>query len=153
MNTNDEKLKALAPDLRKQYPRSPHEKIGGHVIVGRTLDKCRAALVGTNGEYNFQPCGLSAFLWDFTGISPDQFAEFVSTGASDDDVGRWLRERSRVKDPLAIIRWNNELKCKRISELPDDYQEFYEEYIPKFCPHAARIRFFFDVYDDEEGRL
>lgn len=150
---NLEKLKALAVDLRKQPPPSPHEKLGGHVIAARSLVKCRAFLLGTNGEYNFQPCGLSAFLWEFTGITPDQFKEFVSTGASDEEVGAWLREHSKVKDPLAIIRWNNELKCKRISELPDRYQEYYEEYIPQCCPHPARVRFFFDVYDDEEGRL
>ena len=62
-------------------------------------------------------------------------------------------EHSKVKEALAVIRWNNELKCKRISELPDRYQEYYEEYVPQNCPHPARVRFFFDVYDDEEGRL
>jgi len=150
---NTEKLKPLAKDLRKGPPRSPHDKLGGFVIAARSLDKCRAFLLGTNGEYNFQPCGLSSFLWEFTGIAPDQFKEFVSTGASDEEVGRWLREHSKVKDAMAIIRWNNELKCKRISELPDSYQEFYEEYVPQNCPHPARVRFFFDVYDDEQGRL
>ena len=45
------------------------------------------------------------------------------------------------------------MKCKLISELPDDYQEFYEDYVPKFCLNPNRIRFFFDVYDAEEGRL
>jgi hypothetical protein len=151
MNTG--KLKSFAPDLRQNPPRSPHDKLGGHVIAARSLDKCRAFLLGINGEYNFHPCGLSAFLWEFTGITPDQFKEFVSTGAGDEEVGQWLRERSKVKDPLAIIRWNNELKCKLISELADSYQEYYEEYVPQFCPHPARVRFFFDVYDDEEGRL
>lgn len=149
----NEKLKSLARDLRKSPPRSPHEKLGGCVIAARTLDKCRAFLVGVNGEYNYQPCGLSAFLWEFTGITPEQFKEFVGTGAADEEVGQWLRAHSKVKDAMTVIRWNNHLKCKRISELPDDYQEFYEEYIPQFCPHPARVRFFFDVYDDEEGRL
>ena len=68
-------------------------------------------------------------------------------------MAAWLREHSQVKDALAIIRWNNELKCKLISELADSYQKYYEEYIPQFCPHPNKVRFFFDVYDDEEGRL
>ena len=42
---------------------------------------------------------------------------------------------------------------KLLSELADSYLEYYETYIPQFCPHPNRVRFFFDVYDDEEGRL
>lgn len=155
MKENLEKVKRLARDLRngKEFPRSPHDKLGGFVIAARSLDKCRAFLLGINGEYNFQPCSLSAFVWEFTGVTPDQFKEFVSTGADDEEVGRWLREHSKATDALAIIKWNNALKDRRISELPDHYQQYYEEYVPKFCPHPNRIRFFFDVYDDEERRL
>src|SRR3954468_7946561 len=150
---NKPKLQTLAPDLRKQPPRSPHEKLGGYVIAARSLDKCRAFLIGTNGEYNFQPCGLSSFLWEFTGISADQYKDFVATGASDDEVGNWLKSTSKLKEAMRVIRWNNELKCKLISELPDRYQEYYETYIPQFCPEPNKIRFFFDVYDAEERRL
>ncbi len=39
---NSEKLEALAKDLRKQPPPSPHEKLGGYVIAARSLVKCRA---------------------------------------------------------------------------------------------------------------
>jgi hypothetical protein len=150
---NTPKIQALALDLRKQPPRSPHDKLGGYVVAARSLDKCRALLAGVNGEYNFHPCGLSALLWEFTGITPDRFKEFVATGASDDEVSTWLKSTSKVKEPLAVIRWNNELKCKRISELPDRYQEYYETYIPQFCPQPNKVRFFFDVYDAEEDRL
>jgi len=150
---NTEKITKLASDLRKQPPRSPHEKLGGFVIAARSLDKCRAFLLGINGEYNFHPCGLSAFLWEFTGITPEYFKEFVGTGVSDEEVARWLEDHSKVKERLAIIKWNNALKDKRISELPDRYQDYYEKYIPECCPHPNRIRFFFDVYDDEERRL
>jgi hypothetical protein len=96
---------------------------------------------------------LAESLWAFTGIMPDQFKNFVATGASDDEVGNWLRSNSKVKEAIEIIRWNNGLKDKRISELPDGYQEYYEEYVPKFCPNPNKVRFFFDVYDAEEGRL
>jgi len=150
---NKEAVQQLAKDLRKQPPRSPHDKLGGLVIAARSLDKCRAFLLGMNGEYNYQPCSLSAFLWEFTGITSDQFKEFVATGVDDDEVGEWLRERSKVKDRLATIKWNNALKNKLISELPDRYQQYYETYVPEFCPHPNRVHFFFDVYDDEEKRL
>ena len=149
---NTPKIKSLAQDLRKQPPPSPHEKLGGYVIALRTLVKCRAFLAGSNGEYNYQPCGLSKFLWDFTGITPDAFKDFVATGASDEEVANWLRSNGKVKDAKEIIRWNNKLKCTLISELPDSYQEYYETYVPQFCPQPNFVRFFFDVYDAEERR-
>jgi len=150
---NTPKIKSMAQDLRKEPPPSPHEKLGGYVIARRTLVKCRAFLAGSNGEYNYQPCGLSQFLWEFTGIAPDAFKDFVATGASDEEVANWLKSNSKVKDAKEIIRWNNKLKCTLISELPDRYQEYYETYIPQFCPQPNRVCFFFDVYDAEEGRL
>jgi len=150
---NNDKLQALAQDLRQSPPPSPHEKLGGYVIAARSLVKCRAFLLGINGEYNFHPCGLSAFLWKFTGITPDQFKEFVATGASDAEVAAWLQEHSQVKDAVAIRKWNWELKCKLIGDLPDSYREYYETYIPQFCPQPNQVRFFFDVYDAEEGRV
>jgi hypothetical protein len=150
---NKAKLEALAQDLRKQPPPSPHEKFGGYVIAARSLVKCRAFLLGINGEYNFHPCGLSAFLWKFTGITPDQFKEVVATGAGDAEIDHWFRDRSQVKDAVEVIRWNHQMKCKLLSDLPDSYLTYYETYIPQFCPHPNRVRFFFDVYDDEEGRL
>ena len=151
---NTEKLKALAKDLRTQPPPSPHEKLGGYVIAARSLVKCRAFLLGMNGEYNCREDGVAACRRTrLIGITPDQFKECVATGAGDDEVAAWLREHSNVKDTKAIIRWNHEMKCKLISELPDSYLEYYETYIPQFCPHPNKVRFFFDVYDDEEGRL
>ena len=46
-------VRALARNLAKDYPRSPRETLCGYVIAARTLDKCRASLAGTAGEYHF----------------------------------------------------------------------------------------------------
>src|ERR1700756_534854 len=50
---NSEKLAALAKDLTKDYPRSPRELLAGYIIGMRTLDKCRASLNNSLGEYHF----------------------------------------------------------------------------------------------------
>ncbi|MBI5777374.1 MAG: DUF5069 domain-containing protein, partial [Nitrospirae bacterium] len=42
-------------DLRKNYPRSPREKLAGYVHLPRMIDKCRASLAGTEGDYIY-PC-------------------------------------------------------------------------------------------------
>jgi Domain of unknown function (DUF5069) len=64
MKTDLEKVKLLAKDLRKGYPRSSREKLGGYVIAARCADKCRAFLLGMNGEYNYWPCSLASQWFD-----------------------------------------------------------------------------------------
>ena len=153
MNMNKERLQSLARDLRKTPPRSPREKLGGFVIAARMLDKARADLLGINGEYNFFPCGLGAYFWKFTGLDAPKFKEFVATGATDAEVDAWIRQNTTAKDKLANIRWNNEMVGLRICDLPDQVQEYFETYIPQFCKPPSKVKFFFDVYDVEEGVL
>lgn len=150
---NSEKLKTIARDLRKTPPRSPRERLGGFVIAARMLDKARADVLGIRGEYNYFPCGLGAYFWKFTGLDPAKFKEFASTGAADEEADRWLRENATQKDAKAIIKWNNEMIGLRLCDLPDQVQEYFETYIPKFCHPPSKVKFFFDVYDVEEGVL
>ena len=150
---NKEKLQTLALDLRKTPPRSPRETLGGFVIAARMLDKARADLLGINGEYNFYPCGLGAYFWKFTGLDAAKFKDFVATGASDEDVDKWVRENATQKDAKAIMHWNNEMIGLRLCDLSDSTQEYFVEYIPKFCKPLSKVKFFFDVYDVEEGVL
>ena len=150
---NREKLSLLAKDLTKEYPRSPRETLGGYVIAARSVDKCRAALLGINGEYNYYPCSLASHLFDFTGITQEKFKEFVATGATDDEIAEWLKSKSRVQDKMEIIRWNYRLRDMRISEMPDGAQEYLEEYVEESVPKHRPVYVWFDVYDLEEERL
>ena len=134
-------------------PRSPRERLGGFVIGARMLDKARADVLGIKGEYNYFPCGLGAYFWKFTGLDAAKFKEFVATGASDEEVDCWIRESATQKGAKAIIKWNNELIGLRLCDLSDQMQEFYETYIPQFCHPPSKVKFFFDVYDVEEGVL
>ena len=152
-NMNKDRLQSLARDLRKTPPRSPRETLGGFVIGARMLDKARADLLGIHGEYNFYPCGLGAYFWKFTGLDAQQFKDFVATGASDGEVDKWIREQAKVKDKLAVIRWNNEMVGLRLCDLADQVQEYFDTYIPQFCKPPSKVKFFFDVYDVEEGVL
>lgn len=70
MKANLDKVKTSAKDLRKGYPRSPREKLGGYVIAARCVDKCRSFLLGINGEYNYWPSSLASQWFSFTGIRP-----------------------------------------------------------------------------------
>ncbi|WP_193215012.1 DUF5069 domain-containing protein [Luteolibacter marinus] len=148
----NETLKSLAPDLSTDVPRSPRATLGGYVIAGRTLDKCRAVLAGTAGEYHFD-CPLDRLFFDFTGISSDAFKSKVAGGATDEEMGAWIKELTARKKDIDIIKWNNDLRGKRLCEMPDELQAFLEGYIEEFVPKHRPVYVWFDVYDLEEGRL
>jgi len=76
-------------DLTKEPPRSPKTRVGGYVILGRTIDKCRALLWGNIGEYHFD-CPLDNMVFGFKGIKGADFKAFVETGASDDEIAKWI---------------------------------------------------------------
>jgi len=152
MNTVNEKLKLLAKDLSREFPRSPRETLGGYVIAARALDKCRSTLAGTAGEYH-AGCPLDEIFLGFAGISFDVFREFVATGATDDEVADWIARNAQPRERIEVIRWNNEMRAKRLCDLPDQIQEYMEDYVPKFVPRNRPVYTFFDIYDLEEQRI
>ncbi len=141
-----------ALDLTYNFPRSPRETLGGFVVAARTLDKCRAVLAGTQGEYHFD-CPLDRLFLDFAGISAGEFKDFVATGATDDDVGDWIANHSQVKEKAEIVAWNNKLRFTRPCDMPIELQVFLEGYIPENLPKGRPVYVWFDVYDIEEGRI
>lgn len=151
MNASD-KLKFRALDLTKAFPRSPRETLGGYVIAARALDKCRAVLAGSNGEYHFD-CPLDRTFFAFIGIEGDAFKAFVSTGATDAEVGEWITTQSKIKDSTEVILWNNKMRAMRPCDMPVELQVFLEGYIPKFIRKNRPVYVWFDVYDIEEQRL
>jgi hypothetical protein len=116
------------------------------------LDKCRATLNGTNGEYHFN-CPLDNIFLGFAGINADELKNFVATGATDEEVGSWIQAHAKQKDRQEVILWNNEWRYKTIKELDPKLQVFMEDYIAEYLPQDSIIRVWFDVYDIEEKRL
>jgi Domain of unknown function (DUF5069) len=147
-------VKKLAPDLSKDFPASAHAMMGGYVLAKRAVDKCRADLAGTVGEYHFD-CPLDNIFLGFAGIKGSDLREFVATGADDEAIGKWIQEHATKRERIEIIKWNNDLRYKRLGEMPDGMQEFMEDYIPKNVPPAVihHVRYFFDIFDCEEKRF
>jgi hypothetical protein len=148
----NENLKQLALDLTKDFPRSPRETLAGYVIAARILDKCRAALAETAGEYHFD-CPLDNQFLGFAGINATSFKGFVATGATDEEVAMWIEQHSQIKDRAKVITWNNKMRCMRLTDMPIELQEFLEGYIPEFVPKHRPVYVWFDVYDLEEKRM
>ncbi len=152
MTTNEEKLRLLARNLSEEFPRSPRETLAGYVIAGRMLDKCRAAILQLNGEYRFD-CPLDRRFLSFAEIDAERFKAFVATGASDVEVAAWIEQNAKPRPRIEIIQWNNRLREMKVSDLPEEVQEFLEGYIEKFVPKNRPVYRWFDVYDLEEQRI
>src|SRR6201993_5610738 len=103
VTTNTRTVTDLAKNLSRDYPRSPRETLGGYVIAARTLDKCRATLAGTVGEYHFH-CPLDNFFFAFAEISAENFKNFVATGASDEQIAKWIELTAKKRPRVEIVR-------------------------------------------------
>lgn len=154
MKENLEKVKLLARDLRngKQFPRSPREALAGYVLAARALDKCRADLVGWQGEFHSN-CPLDQRWLKFAEIDYKEYRSFVATGATDEEVAVWIGEHAKKRSRADIVIWNNKERDLCLSDLTPELQEYMEDYITQYVPRHRVVYRWFDVYDLEEQRL
>src|ERR1035437_1875842 len=100
----------IARDLTKKAPHSPRERIAGFAIASRAVDKCRASLAGTLGEYYYDS-SLDNLLFSFKGITGEQFKAAVQASKNYEDVGIWLQGNSTKKTPAEIKTWSDEMEA------------------------------------------
>jgi len=111
-------MKVEGKDLTKTAPRSPHERLGGFVILARAIDKCRATIAGTPGEYHFD-CPLDNVLFTFKGLKGADFKKFVETGASDAEITEWVKKNGTPKTEAEIAEWSKKCEAENYSGKPD----------------------------------
>ena len=113
------KKQVTGKDLSMEAPRSPHIRVGGYAILGRTIDKCRALVAGNIGEYHFD-CPLDNMLFGFKGVKGNDFKAQVEQGAGDEEIVEWLNQSGERKTPTEIKRWSDRMEA---SSLYDDLEK------------------------------
>ncbi|HEX3443402.1 MAG TPA: DUF5069 domain-containing protein [Chthoniobacterales bacterium] len=108
-------------DLSKEPPRSLLARIGGYPILGRTIDKGRALLNGTIGQYEYN-CGLDQMLFGFKGLDHEEVKSILATGASDEEVLDWVNSHGTAKTSAEIQEFSNSVE----KFLPFDYPDLRE---------------------------
>ena len=116
-------------DLTKEAPRSPKTRVGGYVILGRTLDKCRALLAGDIGEYHFD-CPLDNMLFGWKGVTGDGFKTEVAKGKSDDEMAQWVDATGTPKTEEEKAVWCEQM----LANIPYDNPEKREWYVDAVKP-------------------
>jgi len=116
----------IARDLTKQAPHSPRERLAGFAIASRTVDKCRASLAGTLGQYHYD-CPLDNLLFSFKGITGEQFKTAVQASKDYESVGAWLQTNGTAKTPIEIKTWSDEMEAGSPMKNPEKRAYFIGE--------------------------
>ncbi len=136
-------------DLRKRFPRSMRVILADYAHLARMIDKCRAVLAGTEGEYIY-PCPMDERLMDFAGITSEQFTEAVKANPTDEGVVTWFRQTAKPYQSAEIDAWNRQLLARGPSS-PESAERF-KKYRDAVDPSRTDITAWSDLQDLEEGR-
>jgi hypothetical protein len=135
-------------DLSKDAPRSPRIRVGGYVILGRTIDKCRALVAGDIGEYHFD-CPLDNMLFGFKGVNGPDFKAQIENGASDQQMAEWLDRNGNEKTPEETKRWSDETEAGNPYNDPERRDWFVEQTKPLGLDPAKTTLFDWLEADDK----
>jgi hypothetical protein len=134
-------------DLSKQPPRSPRVKIGGIVMLARTIDKMRAALPGGNmGPYKVP--GFSTRMLEAIGMSEEDLQAEVARAGSEDEVLAWVLART---DPAKFDEFNRRLAARSVKDIdPDRLEQFRSNY-----PHHAEVPsgLMLDIIEHDDAKM
>lgn len=114
-----------ARDLSQQPPRSPRVKIGGYPLLARALDKGRADLAGTVGEYHFD-CPLDNYLFDFKQVKGADVKDLLAKGATDEEVAKWLDTHGTPRTAEEIAGFAAQVEAARPYDMPEKKQWFID---------------------------
>ena len=125
-------------------------KLEGYVHLARMIDKCRAKLAGTEGEYIY-PCPMDYRLMEYAGITSEQFTAAVQASSTDDEIALWLRTSAREHSEADLGEWN-EMMLKRGPSTPEK-QDYFDKLRDALDPSRADLTAWSDLQDLEEGRF
>lgn len=136
-------------DLRTSFPRSMRDTLEGYVHLARMIDKCRAVLAGTEGEYIY-PCPMDLRLMEFAGFTDKQFTAAVKAHPTDDGVVQWFRKTAKAHTPAEVEQWNRMMLTRGPSTM--EKQEYFNTLRDAADPSRTDLTAWADLQDLEEGR-
>ncbi len=138
-------MNMFEPNLTQHPPRSPRARLGGYVTLPRMLDKGRATVAGTNGEYHFD-CPVDQRLLAFMGLEAEAVKTQLAAGRSDSEMLAWMEENAIYKrSPEEIAVWSAHQEQRAPSGI--EAREFFQKEQSKIAPGREDIETWFDLLD------
>jgi hypothetical protein len=132
-------------DLTKRPPRSPRVRLGGYVILPRMLDKGRAAVAGTVGEFKYA-CPLDQRFLDLVGVDPEALKKQLAAGKTDGEVLEWIEANGKRKPSTGeILAWSMAQEQRGPADV--DSREYFNELHKTIAPKREDITTWFDLLD------
>jgi hypothetical protein len=94
-------------DLTKTYPASVRAKMHGIVQLPRTIDKGKAQLAGTIGEYHYD-CPMDKHLFAFLGLDGATLLDAIKTADSDAKISEFVAPYVHAKSDAEIEAFNRD---------------------------------------------
>ena len=135
-----------APDLTRRPPRSPRSRLGGYAQLPRMLDKGRATLAGTNGEFHYNS-PLDQHIVNFLGIDPVELKAELATGKGDGEILEWINGNAKHKRmPWEIQQWSDYM-ATRGPESDAETLAFFAGMVGRFSQTREDIKAWADMLD------
>jgi hypothetical protein len=138
--------KISAPDLTKRPPRSSRCRLGGYAILPRMLDKGRAEIAGTNGEFNYN-CPLDQHIVNFLGFDPEALRAQLGANKGDGEILDWLNANAKHKRaPWEIEQWSDYMQ-RRGPDSDAETLQYFTDAVGKFTKTREDIKGWADLLD------
>jgi hypothetical protein len=133
-------------NLTQRPPRSTRTRLGGYVLLPRLLDKCRAELAGTSGEYHYN-CPLDQNFFNFTGIDHEALKAEAAKGLGDGEILEWIEAHAKhPRTPWEIEQWS-EYQQRRSPDSDSETSGFFSGMLSKLSTTRPDIKTWSDLLD------
>ena len=130
-------------DLTQRPPRSFRVRLGNYVVLARMLDKGRATLAGTNGEYIYNT-PTDQRLVQFLGFDPDALLKELAPGKGDGEMLEWIQAHSKTpRAPWEIEPWSAFME-KRAPDTDAETLAFFAEHLGQLSKTREDVKTFFE---------
>jgi hypothetical protein len=141
-------MQPTPPDLTRQPPRSPRERVCGIAHLPRMFDKARAAAADRLGEYIY-PCPMDRQVLDFLGLEADALRAAASK-LSDDEMAGWVEAHAVHRDEAEREAFSTRL----LTAGPEDEEgrRHLAEAAAALGSAGEGVRSWAELLDRDEGR-
>jgi len=137
-------------DLTTSFPRSVYDKVGGVVMLARTIDKAKAKAHGNIGEYHYN-CPMDKGVFEFLGIDHEAFLKAVGDAKSDAEIEAYVKTFAAKKTPAEIAEFNEHF----VAHKPDPGSDGEKSFLAlrnSVAPDRTDVTVWADLLDLDEKR-
>jgi hypothetical protein len=135
-----------APDLTQRPPRSPRCRLGGYAILPRMLDKGRATIASTNGEFVYD-APVDQHIIKFLGLDAAALREQLAAGKGDGEILEWINANAQHKRSAWEIEQWSDFMQRRGPDGDLETLQFFADAVGKFATTREDIKTWFDLVD------